>query len=558
MPFGDSLTYEYWPGYRGYLYQWLKNYGMDVDFVGRWHDMPENGGDPDHSGLGGYVIGPGGCGLGNLYDNLDAGLKILDRNMDIICLMIGTNDLLCKQNNNPAIEPTDEIVRLEGVLDKIWSVKPDVRILVATVPPVSWNMDGFGKEYNAKIPTLVRKEKEAGKLCYFVNVRDDHEWNAMTDIREDGVHLTAAGYKKVAESFYMVLAEQVFKKSLGENPVLEYRDPYLWPFSETSIWNMPIGDKAKYVPANLSESDMLGMDEDYIVMTPDEPLMGIYENNAGWSGGDRCAPTGGLLFSAPIPQSWEVSPKTWEGNTPNAGLAVLMPDGKTVKQTQPFAHCTVGGPATSQYVFKDENLYGEGYYGAHGGSNLSALGGCLHVGELTPSSGPVRHALKVTIWGKENLFYDKATGGYRWPAPTADAGAPTNYKGTTEAVRMGALLAIPANVDISALGLKTQPAKIIAQALQDYGAYIVDDAAWDWFGFATEWGPNGRFADEFEKTWGFSFSSSKWATGTEKEWYNDIVRKILPALQVVDNNSETTIGGGGRPRQDYAPPFMKK
>ncbi len=40
------------------------------------------------------------------------------------------------------------------------------------------------------------------------------------------------------------------------------------------------------------------------------------------------------------------------------------------------------------------DLYGDGAYGAHWGSGLSALGGSIHLGELL-SPEPMRHALKV-------------------------------------------------------------------------------------------------------------------------------------------------------------------
>jgi hypothetical protein len=54
-----------------------------------------------------------------------------------------------------------------------------------------------------------------------------------------------------------------------------------------------------------------------------------------------------VLFEVPIPSDFVVSPTTWDGSTPNSGLAVLQPDGETIIQTQPFARCMMGGDATS-------------------------------------------------------------------------------------------------------------------------------------------------------------------------------------------------------------------
>ena len=340
------------------------------------------------------------------------------------------------------------------------------------------------------------------------------------------------------------------------------RDPFKWPFSATSIWNTPIGDEAEYVHAGLERVATMTVDEDYICLTPTEDMLKIYKSNAGWSSGPgRCEHTGELICEVPYPKSWEISPDTWDGLTPNAALAVLMPDGRTIKQLQPFAHCDpASDEGTATYVAADEDIYGEGTYGAHGGSELSAIGGTLRIHELTPTSGPIRHALKINLWGAKNLYYDAETGGYRWPATRADSYAAEEDNGygrkrTEPAVkecRMGALLALPPSINIEDLGLVTEPAKILAQALQDYGAYVVDDTAWDVNAFITEWSPEGRFKDEFQKNWGFSFS-----TNDQTDWGKDLI-KIFAQLHVVVNNTEATPGGGGNPRQPLAPPFAIK
>lgn len=287
-------------------------------------------------------------------------------------------------------------------------------------------------------------------------------------------------------------------------------------------------------------------------------MVPIYQNFAGWDRSkSRCTIDGNLLFSAPIPKTFIVSPDTWDGATPNAGLAVLMPDKHTIKQTQPFAFCDPTKGATSQYVFEDTDIYSEGMYGAHGASGLSCIGGTLRIHELTPTSGKIRHALKVNIYGKKNIFYDAETKGYRWPAKSADGYAADNYLKlrTTPAVkacRMGALLALPRKMNLDSLGFETQPAKILAQAFQDYGAYIVDDTAWDVYAIVTEWSPEGRFAEEFKKNWGISFSESNKNT----PWARDMDRIFLN-LHVVDNNSSLMLGGGGTPCMPLAPVFIK-
>jgi hypothetical protein len=357
-------------------------------------------------------------------------------------------------------------------------------------------------------------------------------------------------------------AEKDFDKNSGQIAETKVesgtRNPLIWPFAQNSIWNMPIGSKAVYVHARLEKATQAGMtiDEDYIVMQPDAQLVNIYENYAGWDKTkNRCEIQGTLLFSAPIPKTFLVDPATWDGLTPNAGLAVLMPDKRTIRQTQPFAFCDPLKGATSQYVFENQDIYGPGMYGAHGASGLSAIGGALRVGELTPTSGPIRHALKVNLYGRKNIYYDSKTKGYRWPAVKADGYAADNYGKErvlplVSACRMGALLALPAKMNLDSLAFETQPARILAEAFQNYGAYLVDDTAWDVYAIVTEWGPNGRFTDEFKKNWGFSMAQSN----KNSPWSRDM-DKIFLNLYVIDNNSSSSIGGGGIPRLPLAPVF---
>ncbi|MEJ7589642.1 MAG: hypothetical protein WKI04_18980, partial [Ferruginibacter sp.] len=325
------------------------------------------------------------------------------------------------------------------------------------------------------------------------------------------------------------------------------RDARKWPFSKTSIWNMPIHKDAQYLDAKLTvpEKGFL-VDEDYIVLKSDAPLTKIYTNYAGWNRRkDRCTKDGSVLFSAPIPSDFVINKSNWLGATPNAGLAVLMPDGKTIKQTQPFARCTPGEDATSQYVFQDQDIYGDGYYGAHGASKLSAIGGTLRLGELVPG-GVIRHAMKINLYCHKNAAYNNdGSPGFRWPALSADGYAGNCvknpeicYGGKNPAVEVGALLALPPSIDMNTLRLETEPGKILAMAFQNYGTYLVDDAAWDVFAIVTEYSPDGRVIDEFKKSWGYSMETNK-----DSPWGRDLVR-IISKLQVIDNNTAATIGGG--------------
>src|SRR5881296_2387223 len=337
----------------------------------------------------------------------------------------------------------------------------------------------------------------------------------------------------------------------------------LWPFSRDSIWNLPIGANAVYVPANIKKPTAYGMttDVDVLILTPNAPVTKVWENHDAWSGGSRCDAQGGVLFSGPIPTNFIV-PGAGSGNpdgtTPNYATAILAADGHTLIQGQPMARCTAGGNATMMWSQQNEDLFETGNSGAHGGSMLSSLGGVIRLGELVPG-GTIRHTLKVNLYGRDNYY--TGSGSYRWPATTADGCAPGCYGGSVPALRMGSLLALPPSVDVNSMGLETDAAKILAHAFQDYGGYTVDDAAWSVYAVATEYSPSGKVDDEFGAAWGFPISPAS----RDVPWALDMDR-IFGALNVIDNwdqakwaqvsaSNGTQGAGGGAPRVAWAPDF---
>ena len=361
------------------------------------------------------------------------------------------------------------------------------------------------------------------------------------------------------------------------------RNALQWPFASSSIWNMPIGSAANYLAAGLHYTttpnsteywyDMPQSDHERIVLTPTAPLTNVYISTVGWSGGNRCAATGGLFFAAPIPAGYIVPNSTY-----NNGAAILLADGMTIVQTQPFTKCSGYSYATTMQVpwslsVWEYNLQtGDGALGAHGGSNLSTLGGTIRLGELRPGT-QMRHALKVNVYSAADLGLCSGnfSACFTWPAATADgyaANAGSGYgsasNNTNSAMKMGALLAIPANVNINNIGLQSVPGQMLAWTLQNYGAYIVDSRSGPGFDISIEDGAAGSKADEFQADYGFPFdgrlgyqtlTNSSGQPTPQAQWVSDI-RLIIDYLRVVGNNSPTSVGGGGTALQPLAPPFQ--
>jgi hypothetical protein len=306
---------------------------------------------------------------------------------------------------------------------------------------------------------------------------------------------------------------------------------------------MPIGSGAVYVPAGIAARELMAVDDEYIVVTsPSDPVVPFY-TNAVWGSG-RCA-TMTYEYSLNVPANLVIGDAS-DSSTPNSAAAFVAADGRTIHQMNPVARCDAGGPLTAGWTAPDQDIYGDGALGSHGGSGLSSIGGSLRLGELT-GPAPIRHALKVNLWGHEYLSPDD--GGYRWPAVTADSYAEedsnrNHYGGAVPQLRMGALLAIPPTVNINSLGLRTTAAKKLAWTLQNYGAYVVDDTTADSHALDVQAG----VAAQFEAAFGTPME----ATGGP--WYDDMMT-LFAALNVVDNNGPTSIGGGGVPLQPLAPPI---
>ncbi|HYY47544.1 MAG TPA: hypothetical protein VFA17_02560, partial [Thermoplasmata archaeon] len=115
--------------------------------------------------------------------------------------------------------------------------------------------------------------------------------------------------------------------------------------------------------------------------------------------------------------------------------------------------------------------------------------------------------------------------------------------------------------DFAMSSLETEPGRILAQAFQDYGGYIVDTSGWSIYNFVTEHSPRGSVRQEFTQAWGYDLNAGVGANG----WARDL-DKIFTSLYAVDNwdqstwqtvsASSGTIGVGlGAPRVPWAPDF---
>lgn len=353
------------------------------------------------------------------------------------------------------------------------------------------------------------------------------------------------------------------------------RDWRHWPFSQSSPWNQPIGDNALYtiVPGLSALSAGLNYNDAWtssiVIASAADPSAQIVFNPATGpasnrtflsSGGKPCKNTPSqdsqlmATASSPLPfaanyystlstpdtnlwvlpttylpasLNYESSARLPAGACPSpdndAGMAVFQPDG-LVLDTYNTIVTGSGAIVTSMASFVDGKGDGTGAANGRRASMVPSFAGLIRDGEI--SGGHIPHALAAIA--PQSILQTSAV----WPAAAFDRSS--NYAGT---LPMGSLLAIPASVDVTTLGLSPQ-GLVIAHAAQDYGVYVVDSGGGG-FTFLAELGdPEIRWA----------------ATATTPPWWQD-VQIILNNLRRVANNTASSPGGGGTPRGPLAPPF---
>jgi hypothetical protein len=288
------------------------------------------------------------------------------------------------------------------------------------------------------------------------------------------------------------------------------RDPGLWPFASSSPWNTPIG----------SEARLSGEDDPRVVTLR--------------AAGARVNANEG--YSHPVYQATEDDPETTIEDTsrpgrsrvaripveavPAAGtdghLHVISPDRRHVHEMW-IAERQDETHITAKRVERND-LHGSGVLGggtrAYGGS---AIGGLVRRWEL--DRGEVRHAVAVA------LDPSQLREGPVWPANADDGDYP---EGGT--IPMGTLFAIPPEVDLDALGLNRE-ALTVARAIQEYGAYVVDQGA------------------------PFALYLEQGVTTEQHDAVDAQVHLIKDLVRVVSNNGPDSVGGGGEPRAPFAPPL---
>ncbi|WP_348227123.1 carbohydrate-binding protein [Trichocoleus desertorum] len=224
MPLGDSITHGMppsnplaYPGaYRIPLWERFKTDSIPLDFVGsqRNGSLSENpdspdGFDQDHEGYPGKKISEIAT---STQVNLNPRLQELKPN--VILLTIGTNDAMSTRS-------VDQMKSdLGKLIDQITSQRPDVQLLVSTIPPINPSRSSTAAQkaiaFNNSLPTIISTKAAAGKKVALVDTIKGNDGQSGTaddlvvsDLVSDGLHPNEGGYNKIANTWYDAIFKNV-------------------------------------------------------------------------------------------------------------------------------------------------------------------------------------------------------------------------------------------------------------------------------------------------------------------------------------------------------------
>jgi hypothetical protein len=295
------------------------------------------------------------------------------------------------------------------------------------------------------------------------------------------------------------------------------------PFAPNSIWNTPIGGGATFQSESDPQTASL-RHQAGVATWIGASAVGIYQAGASdpmatWTYTSRSTNADWTLGTAVNNGSFRMrTPTALQFNTVDGWAIIVMEDGQHYLET--WLGAKTGANSYHARYIAENTLTGDGIAdrpGAHEGiraAGMSLMGGLIQKRDLDALS--IDHAIAMAI---ATTQAGPSSRPYVWPATTAD-GARGSYSGS---IPLGALFAIPKEVDLTRIGIRTPEGMALAKAYQTYGGYVTDTA-----------GPSTIQMGYVE-------------TGATQQQINNLhadLQAIRVRLALVTNNTAATPGGG--------------
>ena len=384
------------------------------------------------------------------------------------------------------------------------------------------------------------------------------------------------------------------------------RSKLKWPFDAESHMNKPIGEDAVYIDAKFY-LDGNNDPHNLHLFTPNhEHIVNPTLSDAqvpfyGCAGTGSCFPPVGRCSGTFLVQDQGLPAGPchypFDYIVPETGTTVgdftntdspsswTLPDLNSdyFYSTGGFARCIAGGPIYGGAFSRQTPIKGmadEDFNGKYGGSGIQMRGGSIKLEDITRTDDWIPHV--GMIWMRPYSYYmNRSTlnAESRWPARYSDASWSKYPSGPGEsiywepynlpssfipAIKMGCLLAIPKTETANSVGIQTELGLKIFNMLQDYGAYTCNESgfnsSFNRMALSTQKEAAQEVIDKYGHQMGYDSiratnplyppAGSDW-----RRWMEDMMA-MHQKLHVVDDNSQTNIGGAGTLRfRPPAPPF---
>jgi hypothetical protein len=299
-------------------------------------------------------------------------------------------------------------------------------------------------------------------------------------------------------------------------------DTFANPFEKESAHHRPIGSGAVFADRNHPSTISLLKNGFNTV----NPTVGLFK-------GTSADPLLTVTYAGPpanfgLPVTLRVPPNV----NPSVIDGVVVIHDVTTGKTHEFYHWKWVDGKPKAAIHREVDPRGLGH-SRPGGPRVGAtsIGAAVMFGlmrghEVNTPGYKIEHAMQITLSYRANCAGQPSTK-IVWPAAGIDGYCKSNPSLCPGNIPYGALLALPPSTNIAGLGL-SEPGKRLAEALQKYGAYVVD---------TTRSCPNMR-------------GDQTITTATRTTLRADM-KKIYPLLRMVLNNSAgQTASGGGTPRAE--------
>ncbi len=297
------------------------------------------------------------------------------------------------------------------------------------------------------------------------------------------------------------------------------RDAATWPFSHESPWNMPLARAATYTEKNdPCTRDLIALPPAINGEKWSHPI--FIASNTPPNADPETSIFVGIVrqVTTPIPlNATPANPPFTDGDCTTTDVTQGDAHLHLIDPTHHFVdemwRAAKDGQSWKACGYNRNDLYGSGIEKggarAYGGSGI---GGLIRKGEL---KNGIFHALAFTIPRSKQKCCSPV-----WPATQIDDQSVVPYLPGNH-IPMGQLIALPPDLNLENLNLSPQ-AKIMAHALQDYGAYDVDSAGTNEIGFSVETGASNEVDSNLETD----------------------LKKVISELRCVTNNRKDNLGGG--------------